>query len=262
MERKGQITIIVILGLVVLIGVGMYLTLMADTAQQQDVDDVAREFSSSDSAESMVSSVVESCTSKAIVDAIPKAAASSFFATGSENPGGDYPYYYFTQRSLLPSRNEVFSQYSSMIRDDVISCVDNFSMIRDKVSGELSYDPETLSVDVTFSTQEIIGVVDHGAFVKTSSGAQKLPSVRASVDSRLGKLYKAAEMTVYPPDYDEDEQLFTYPAFSYLEDNDLNFNVYVSDPCRQMNFVLRDDQPLSADDDLVVTYRFHGSCNS
>lgn len=260
MHAKGQVTIFVIVGLVILLLVGLYVLIASDSSSSSGVDERVNNAFTFKSGDSAISSVVTSCSRDVVVDSIPYVASTSFFAAVSNNPGGEYPYFYFAGKSFLPARQRVFSTYSEYVRDDIISCVGNFSDVRSKLSGRLSYTPENLSVKMSFSEEEVVCIVDTGATITADGETKNVPETRTEVPSRLGTLYRAAEMTVYPPEHDE-EKLFTTPAFTYLDEEDLHFTMHVTPPCNQLNFIMKDEEPVSAESQLTLSYRFHGQCS-
>ncbi|MFW6378621.1 MAG: hypothetical protein ACOCZV_01220 [Nanoarchaeota archaeon] len=258
MDSTGQVTIFVVLGIVLLLVVGLYVIVLTDNAPDgisRTVNDIA----SFSSAESQVESVVSACSKRHIESSIPYVVSSGFFATDFNNPGDDYPYYYFAGKSIFPSKQQVFAAYSSFVRDDIVACIDNFSSLT-SLSGELSHDPDSVTVDAEFTPEKVVFIVDPDVSLTSDGETTRVEPVRTSLPSRIGKLYRAAEMTVYPPDH-ADNQFFTYPALSYLDDEGLDFNMYVTPPCNQLNFVFTDDDPLTAKDPLTLAFRFHGSCS-
>ncbi|MFP4119008.1 MAG: hypothetical protein ACLFTH_03050 [Candidatus Woesearchaeota archaeon] len=258
MDQKGQITIIAILGLVILIGVGIYFAFMtaSSTDSLENMEKGAIE-TEGKTVDQIMGQAVSACARPALHNISKQAVRTRFFTTdsGSLSSGG-VPYFYFAGRSLFPSRAEVQTVMASEMEDPLWKCVNSTIHGLDRLPGSLTFEDDPLDVEVTISESELVAVTSLDGFYTSQDSRKRLKPVREAIDSVVGVYYGGIEMMLYPPELEGSEYFFS-PSFGYFDEHGISADAYAV-PDSDLLFVLEKSEPADDGYSFEMTFRFHG----
>lgn len=217
-EKKAQITIFVIIGIVLLLGALSYFYL-SNSQVNKSLD---KQFElSSDSDVALIQQQVLVCLDSTLHDASIEAARTNFFYNPSSVlNSGNRPYFYFGGKSFLPEGSVVERKMADFILPKFLLCLDNFSSSRNVLSKQLFFDPSLVSISTDMGLTDLSATVDLGATLSGDS-VSKIQPIQSSIDSDLGSLFRAAELTVFSPT--PSPSTFFDPAKDFSKNNDLNY---------------------------------------
>ncbi|MFH1589919.1 MAG: hypothetical protein ABIB43_05100 [archaeon] len=187
-QKKGQFTIFIILGLVLLIIVGFVLFVLRDTG---DLD--LNEIKSLDTSLDSVNSYVKSCLESTAIGGLSYVGRHGGYYNLDNVPStGTLPYntaYYFNLgNNVMPSMATVENELASYIDDNLFFCLENFAFFRsqglDVSIGEIK-SIVSLQDNVIVNLEMPLDVERNG--VKNS-----LDSFVVTVDTRLKALFDSA----------------------------------------------------------------------
>ncbi|MGM5481549.1 MAG: hypothetical protein ACQESE_04015 [Nanobdellota archaeon] len=257
MKGKGQITIIVIIGLVLLIGVGLYFGFMtasnSDSLDRLTVESIDTEGKSVDQ---IMEQAVLVCSRPLLHNISRQAVRTRFFTVENGLSSDNIPYFYFAGRSLFPSRAEVAASMEVQVESEMWGCIDSTVSGIDRLSGELTFEDDPIDIDITVGESELIGITSLNGFYVAEDSQKRLKPVRTSVDSIIGTYYTGIEMMLYPPVLDKDDYFFT-PAFEYFDEAGISAHAY-SVPESDLLFVLEKSIADDTSYTYGMTFKFHG----
>ena len=256
MRKKGQITIFVVIGLVLLIGVGIYFGFKSDVLSQDLNRDISvHQQSQDESVDLLLYDAISSCARPLFKNASLYAVKTRFFTLESGLESNNIPYFYFAGKSLLPSRDLLESQLLTLIEQDLWSCINTTINQTDKFSGQLQLNQTTpLSSSIIISNNKLTGVFTVNGKYYENGAYYSLKDQSVTHESLLGTFYNAVEMMLYPPEREEGE-LFFDPAFKYLDENDVSASAY-SVPPADILFVFESVE--ESKEEYKITFKFRG----
>lgn len=234
MHNKGQVTVLIILGLVILITVGLVLYL---TQSQSGVDNFEEVVLDNGVASmSTLDSIVTNCLEDVLYDTPHSVLNEHFFLNNPNLIRNDVPYYYFSGISFLPSIEQLQFNYANKYKEDVLTCIDNFNSVKKYLPGDLVFDNYQFELNINLEESFIVVVAKTHAKIIDGTNVQVQEEIPYSFPSRLGIMYRALDMFIYPPEF---ENFFYEPGLDYLEKNNFSY-VITSEQAGDLMFYLEE----------------------
>ena len=238
---KGQITLFVIIGLVLLLGTMTFLFMKNDSVEK-NMDSQLKTQLSPNTDVATIQKVILSCEDIALHNATKQAVDTSFFFpySSSLNFKG-VPYFYFSGRGLLPEGFVVERKMADIINSQVLDCVNNFDDVKQILSGDMSFNGVFKDVKVTMDVSSVNVMIDPAITLSTPEKAITVGPVTNSIDSDLGALFRTAELTIFSPE--KDPSKYFEPAKDFAKDNGIEYSFsYFTFPTEGLWFVIKSDK--------------------
>ncbi len=198
-SRKGQITIFIIVGIIIVAGVALFF-IFRDKAPVQS--------SSSENQEVYVKilSCVESLSQEGVKDValnggyyvIPEEVAFHYYTD-------EVPYYYLDLKNRMPSLERVEREIGDYIKNKLDECV-NFTYFEEK---GFEFNRGTISADVTINMEDVDVNVVYPVSVSKGEDRGVFKYFNTDFDSDLGKIYYASESLIKDYSGDTDSVCLT-----------------------------------------------------
>lgn len=186
-KKKGQITIFLILGILLVGGVGFFL--FGNSKKQLDNTNQAENRLSEGSSSNPVENYVRQCMEKTAKDALISAGLDGGVENASEYLlffGGKTPYYYGTQNSSTPTLDDVQDFLSDYMNSNLKLCV-NFSLFPDQniTSGDVNAQASISDKTVRFN-------VEYPIKIASGKSAKEISDFSTAINSRLKAMHNAS----------------------------------------------------------------------
>lgn len=204
-QKKGQITLFIILGIVLLITFSFVFYLFQSNADEKDLE--IQKIQSFDLSTAPIKSYVESClqtTTTEAIDYIGKHGGhydlNQIYSTGSATY--NTAYYFYLDRDAMPSITTVENELSKYIDDNLFFCLQNFVI----------FENQGLIINMG-EIKSSVSLQEKGAYInlelllniKRESRQKTMHSFVSNVDSRLRNMLDSASILtkeqVRDPDY-------------------------------------------------------------
>lgn len=214
MYNKGQVTLIVIVGIMILIAVATVLYLKNETSDIDSFDDSILENGVANL--NSLNSIVSSCLDDVLYDTPHEVLDNHFYFKKVNLIRDNVPYFYFTGTTFFPTKEQVELDYSSAYREDVLSCINNFDSIKKYLAGDLVFNKDLFELELHIDETEITAVANTHAYINLQTGKQLQDSVSFVIPSNLGTIYNGISLFIYPLPFKE---YFFESGFKYFDEN-------------------------------------------
>lgn len=179
-SHKGQITPIIIVAIVLVIGFGVYFMIPGS----DNVEKV-------DPSVEPIYNFVQGCLEEAANDAVLGVSRHGGYLNVPEENINNFPYYFKNGRNLMPSTDVIGSELSQFVAVAVSFCVQDFEEFPTFEVSENEIDVKTVISDrrVDFS-------VEFPLTVEKGEKIFEIEDFRYSVDARLGEMINLADFLV------------------------------------------------------------------
>jgi len=224
-HKKGQITIFIIIGIVLLIAFGFLFYYQSYSTQNGDVN--LRKIFSFGLDTVPIKNYVEDCIQVTANDAINYVGKHGGYydldnVISTESVIYNTAYYYFLEQNLMPSKKEIQKEISDYIDDNLFFCLQNFAVFEEqgfdvemgetKSSVILSDDNLRISLNLPLS-------------IKRESQKSELDKFIVDADTKLGRMWDSAfiltEKQMYNPN-----RICISCIFEEAEKNDIIIELY------------------------------------
>ncbi|MAE42834.1 hypothetical protein CMO93_03610 [Candidatus Woesearchaeota archaeon] len=194
MQKKGQITIFILLALAILIGISLFFFIDREDSIKQPQVQQASEFSVNLQS---ISNFVENCmllVGEEGVDYISrqggyyKTPLPSTFALGTLQY--EIPFYYDKGEYLVPSLSQIESEISNYVKDNLNFCLKDFQVLREQ-GYEIEWEMTNVSVNIV--ENEVLLEINFPITVKVSDAQNTFSDFAVRIDRKLRTMYEIAD---------------------------------------------------------------------
>ncbi len=185
-NKRGQITAFIVVGIVILICVGLYLSL-APASEEFEVDEVI----DATLEVSPIKNYVDSCIKTVGEDAVVYIGKHGGYFDLPEESAADYlenvPYYFYINMDLMPTKSRIQEELSKYVSSELFFCLRAFMDFR-----EQGFDIEQGPVEVVseFFVNKIFFKVNIPLTIRKGDSVTKLSTFSGVVDNKgLDKAY-------------------------------------------------------------------------
>jgi len=186
MLKRGQVTLFIILGILLLLSVGIILYLNFYLVKEDLSSNIG---STSTGKVSSVKLFVENCHKKSLTEGVQSLALNGgYFETITLSSSFYHiPYYFYQGTDLSPNKAKMEQQLSDYIKQEIITCTQNFSVI--------SYDLVLGNVSVVASIDEnsVSSKLNWPIKINLDGSQTEISSFNEKINVRLGLLYNLAK---------------------------------------------------------------------
>ncbi len=181
MLKRGQVTVFIVIGLLIILLVGSIFLLKAFIISEEiEKTDLAPMLS--DSIKSYIESCIEQTGKKALTFV---ARQGGYYELPPLSEFG-LPYYFYENKSRLISKKELEQQISSYINNELFFCIQNFVLF--KKTG-LEIEQKEIITLTKVSTDKAVFDVTFPITIKQDALAKSIAYFSESVPSRLGTIH-------------------------------------------------------------------------
>jgi len=176
--KKGQVALFVIISIIIIAGIFIFLSVQKPVSVEQP-------------SIKPISSYIEECIKSTGEDALIFVGQQGGFYELPKNSIDSYPYYFYNNKSYLPSKETVEKQISLYINEMLPFCTKNFVDFPDFYTESRAVDTETVILEnkVRFN-------VAYPVIAKKGGTIYSLEEFSAEIPSRLDVIYSAAESMI------------------------------------------------------------------
>ena len=179
MSKKAQVTIFIILGVLIFIGAALFM-MMSKTRLPASAP--------VSSSEAQISAYIESCLGSVAKDAVVNV---GLYGGKTFSSNGTMPqYFFYVNKSIMPSKQDIEDEISSYIKDQLFFCVKNFRVFRDK---GFDFDIGIINAKTTIGMDNVMVDLDWPIQARNNGAVQDISRFSSRVDTRLGKMYDLAK---------------------------------------------------------------------
>lgn len=194
--RRGQVTIFIVIGLVLLIAASTLFYLKSDSV------DFGREQVTPPGSEPVVE-FIQQCAEQTLVDGAFLLGSSGGYIDLPDNIAfnpkrhiqwaGTFktPYWYYGGRSDIPSLQEMTGQLESYVNENMLDCLDNFTAFSDRF--DITH-PDTLSSSITLTKKGLLLEINYPITLDNPNQGQvqHIDEFVVTVDVALREMYETA----------------------------------------------------------------------
>jgi hypothetical protein len=181
--RKGQVTLFIIIGIVLLITVSMFLLIKPKNPDPNTL--------TSDDDKNRLEYALANCLQDALDESIYYAAATTFFTEESNLRLNNAPLFHIEGVETFPGEKEIASRYSTYLETELATCMNTENVA---LNQELILDEKPYEVLVIFAEDEIKANCEMKGKLSNSKSSRILEKVSASTITALAPLYGATRM--------------------------------------------------------------------
>lgn len=181
MHKRGQVTIFIILGIIIILVIGLFLALTKKTTTAQLV--VERETSLAAKVTSVklfVQDCLEQTSQEAIFFTSEQGGYYSTPAPYYEFAFFEVPYYFDQKILLIPNKKMMERELEEYIKTNIGGCLNEFKLFHGEVSGRDN------SVNVTISKNNVVSVLNTDITIRTDDASTHLNTFTATIPAELG----------------------------------------------------------------------------
>jgi len=178
-SKRGQVTIFIIIGILIVVGVVLFFILSGDSTEEQPQVDVDIQ---------PIYNYVQGCLDESVDEGIFYIAERGGYYNLSEVQKTDIlgiPYYIQNTSITMISKQEMENQLSKSIEDDVSSCVD-FKQFED-----YEIKSETLTVDSSIEKEKVDVDMEFPLNIRKGENTYQIENFKNTKQIRLGGIYDA-----------------------------------------------------------------------
>ena len=192
-NRKGQVSIYILLGLIILIGLGFVLYLRNDVSKEAEIQQVSRlPFEIGP-----IRNYVESCIENVGKDGIEFIGLHGGYFILPKYLTNEYTktaYYFYQNRNIMPTKAKVEQELSNYVNEELFFCIKNFAPFR--LQG-FEIEPEEINTNTIIEPNSVTFKVDYPLTAKKGASQIKLDSFTKSINNvRLGVIYSVSKETI------------------------------------------------------------------
>jgi hypothetical protein len=235
MGGRGQISLFVIIGLVLVIGAVLLFSLQTKTITIN---------TKTSQSEQQIHALVTQCVQTEIELTTRVCSATGFFQNNNPLNFGEIPFFYFANASHLPSKEKIEVEFAKRIIENVYDCLDNFSSVKETFSEELILEKEFIDIDIDINFRDVSATTTIHAKLVTDDSIQEVNKVNTQVPSSLGLLYEQSKLLV------TDEKSISRDAVKeFAQKNDIELVSSLGNLAGTIEFIITKYQPLDKGDE-------------
>ncbi len=180
MNKRGQITVLIVVAIVVVAGFLIYFS-VRESPSFSVSPEVAPIFN-----------FVQNCVEKSTVDSIYHVGQyGGYYLVPERASGVGMPFYYEEGRSYILSKEQLEVELGKFVENDLFFCTKNFVDFQDYLvtSGEIGVDVEVVDNEVRY-------LIDYPLSIKKGEDVFTINNFESVVDSRLNSIYEVASLIV------------------------------------------------------------------
>lgn len=193
-KKRGQITVFIIIGIVILISVGIVVYVSTNIITEEEV--VPEELKP-------LKLFIRRCTTDLADEAAFRMGAQGGYLNLPDKIKGDpnsyingvfdVPYWYFDREDRMPSRTQMQKEIETYINQNIRTCLNNFESFKDEFEITEYANP---SSEVIITDDKITTTVFYPIDIKNKKQDKITPmeNTIATINSKLGETHKVAEM--------------------------------------------------------------------
>ena len=191
MYKRGQVTIFIILGILILIIVGSFF-LIRSYSEEKRVETEAEKVQQAIQMSASVKHYIESCldsTGKKALIFVGK--HGGYYELPSQSDTFFLmPYYFYDDNSHLISKEELENQISNFINNELFFCVKNF-VVFEKQGYEI--EQEEVNTSTTIARYKVILNVNFPVTLAKGESVRTIVEFTTSINSRLDTIYNVVK---------------------------------------------------------------------
>ncbi|MAG91861.1 hypothetical protein CMO83_04240 [Candidatus Woesearchaeota archaeon] len=204
MQKKGQITIFIILGIVLIVVSGIFFYINKSSAESESAVSVAKSSDSTDS--DIVQTYAEAClkmvTEEALFNKIglqggyinPVNVPSEGITYSRGGVSNDVPYYIQGASTNYPTLEDINGDLKTYVEDEFENCF-QISVFED-ISLNILRTNEEINADVSLNEEDVSVVLNYPLTIKKENTETKLGLFSVILPIRLKALYESAKIMV------------------------------------------------------------------
>ena len=189
-NRKGQVSIYMLLGLIILIGLGFVFYLRNDVSKGTEIQQVSRlPFEIGP-----IRNYVESCIEDVGKDGVEFIGRRGGYFILPKYLTNEYltktAYYFYQSRNIMPTKAKVEQELSNYVNEELFFCINNFAPFRNQ---GLEIESKGINISTIIDPNSVAFNVDYPLIAKKGASQIKLDSFTKSIANvRLGMIYKVS----------------------------------------------------------------------
>lgn len=225
MNKKAQITLYIILGLIIVMGVILVINLREPEQELVPTLDTAP-----------IRYYIESCIETTGEQAIKVISQQGGYYILPEKSIYDVPIYYFEGQSLIPGEDILYSSLNQYINDKIAECLD--------FSGFEEYNIQTEQHTTTtrLSAQSLVINLEYPVKISRDMETAELNQFTVTIPTKLKKMYDVGNEIIINQDKDPDFMLVT-DVIDIVERNSITYMLEEDDDGNVV-YVLVDREPI------------------
>ncbi|MBD3252131.1 hypothetical protein GF386_00175 [Candidatus Pacearchaeota archaeon] len=235
-EKRGQITVFVIIGILVVAVVGGFVFLELNDLNIERINPEVEP----------VHSFVESCVEEKAKEAVLYTSnRGGYYKIPEPSVQDNFPYYFYNKENYMPSKEKIGSEISRYFNDKLKECMNfesfsGFEINPGEVKSEVSIYDETVAFDVEYPIS-----------VTKDKKSYFFKGFQTDVPLRLGVVYNAVE--VFIGEQMTHEGICITCLYGIAEDNNFKVNVLYPD-YETAIFVFIDENPKSVSEEFSFNF--------
>jgi len=218
-NRKGQITIFLIIGMILLISAGLLFYLNSQLTEKEIEKSVEMP-----SNVLPIKNYVESCIKSVGEEAIlwigehggyynlPKYSTKDYFTNTA--------YYFYIDSNIMPSKERVEEELSEYMDKQIYFCLDNFSVFKEQ---GFQIEKEESNTTVIIRQKDVLFQINLPLTIKKQDSLTEIKEFKKSIDSiRLKTIYDVSKLII-----DEQMQNFDSVCLSCIVNHGIENDLYV-----------------------------------
>ncbi len=232
--KKGQLTIFIIIGIILIASIALYFVFRGGIVQEYSIVDTGD-----------VKSFVDDCIEEVGSDVIKQVSeGGGYYFSSDKSTYSGLAIYYSAGESYVPTKEEIEDEISNFVKENLFFCTRNFVDF-----PELEISQEDIDVSVFFNEESVNFEVDYPLRINKGDSSDLLRDFEKTIPVRLGTLYDVSREIVQS----SREEI----CLSCILDLSLEKNLYVD--MNDLNdsevmFVVRDENFKLNDEPLELVF--------
>jgi hypothetical protein len=182
MEKRGQITIFIVLGLVVL----LITFLLSVIAQNTVLSIIQPNELNIASLTNFITSCVETTTEQGVYFVSLRGGYYETLEPYILYENVKVPYYWHQEQTLMPSKEMIQNEIESYVRDNIPRCIHNFNVFRNL---GYEFNEKEIEIEIVMRGSAIIINVEYPILISRKESTTELNSLRTSIQIALEEKY-------------------------------------------------------------------------
>jgi len=147
MKKRGQLTIFIIVGIIILASIGLYFTFRSSIVKQ--------EYTITDT--SNVNRFVDDCIEQVGIEVIKQVSeGGGYYFSSEKSTSSGLAVYYSEGQSYVPTKEDIEDEISEFIKENLFFCTQNFvdfpdlDISQSEISVETSVEDENVNIEVNY----------------------------------------------------------------------------------------------------------------
>lgn len=239
-DKKGQITIFIIIGIVLVLGTALYLILS---------ERLTRPYADIEIGETPLNIIMENCLEKTAEQGILFIGTQGgYYNLTEEYIVTDYssvPYYLQKEKEEIPSKEKIASEIARYIEDNIFYCIGNFSEIEKEGFTLVEAPP---SADVMIDDYAVQVDLDLPIKIIKDNAEIELPKFSKTISSSIGKIHDLAVKII-----DMEKQDPGWIDLSSISNTEFKVDI-IPETEEDMIYIIKDNQQIDGQDNFSLLF--------